>query len=222
MLPLGHLGSRERRSVMAGASLLALTLVTHLAVMPLVEEARSAERHREREASLLARDRATARNAGRYVAQFDSLAQRLIGAVPTVLAGTSGPDLQAELALRVDDAARAAPATLTLLEPRPLRAAAAGLLAVSLRVEGESDFEGVMKLLAALESGPTTLHVGDLEIRAREGSGVGGEAGAQPPAVLLFRLSVTGFAMQRYDSERGRRGATDSGSSVLLPAARDR
>jgi hypothetical protein len=130
---------------------------------------------------------------------------------------------QATLSRRLEEAARAAPAQLSRVEPLPPRAAGAGLLAVPLRVEGESDSEGLLSLLADLEAGPALFHVADLDVRGREQPVPGDPTGAARGVVVAFRFTVTGFVLEGAPAPQGEdaraEGAASPDSSSTAPSA---
>lgn len=186
------LGERDRRAVLLGSAVLLAGLLLRAAVLPYAGALRDAGERLERERALLQREERMLHEAESHRRAFGELGTRLLASVPRLMTGGTLAATQATLAGRVDRAASAAPALLRRVEPLPSRSAGPGVRAIPLRVEGESDFEGVMTLLAELESGPSVYHVAELELRAREEGG-----GSTPGAVVLsFRFTVTGFVLE--------------------------
>lgn len=191
-----ELAVRDRRAIAIGAAVLALGLGTRAGVLPYLERVRAAEERVAREEELLARERRLLREARGLRAAFDSLGTQLIAGVPRLLRGGALASTQATLSRRLEEAARAAPAQLSRVEPLPPQPAGAGLLAVPLRVEGETDYEGLLSLLAELEAGPALFHVAELDVRGREQPVPGDPTGTARTVVVAFRFTVTGFVLE--------------------------
>lgn len=192
-----EMAERDRRAVLAGAAVLALGLGVRGIALPYLDRVRDARERVEREEAMLERERTLLREARGYRTAFDSLGGRLVSTVPRLMRGGALSGTQATLARRLDDAARAAPALLSRVEALAPRPAGAGLLAIPLRVEGESDYEGFLGLLADLEAGPTLFHLSDLEVRARDGGAPPDPAAPPRPVVVSFRFTVTGFVLEQ-------------------------
>lgn len=211
------LGDRERRAVVLGALMLALALVIRVGVVPYREGLMEARERLEREERLLARERSLLREARGYRAAFDSLGARVLASVPRLMEGGALVSTQATLSRRLDDASRAASAQLSRVEPLPPRPSGRGLLAVPLRVEGESDYEGFLTLLADLEAGPTLFHIGALEVRGREQAMPTDLSGAAGATVVSFRFVVTGFVLEGGGPAPRGAAAGDSTRTVANP-----
>lgn len=196
--------SREKRVILAGIVVLGMGLLTRTLALPYLERIREAEALLASERERLAEERALVRGAGTYRAAFDSLGARWLWMLPRVMRGGSPIAVQAALSRQVDEAARGALVQLSRVELLPARAAGTGLAAMSLRLEGESDFEGFLSLLARLEAGPTAFHIDELEVRGREQPSIEGIAGGSPITVVSFRFTVTGFALRGRGAAPGR------------------
>jgi hypothetical protein len=197
---------QDRRAVGWGAAAFVVILLFRLAVVPYLDRMADARATLEREQGLLARERRLLAEARGYRGAFDHAGARLLATVPRLMKGGPLAETQAALSRRVDESATIAPAALTRVEALPPRPAGRGLLAIPLRVEGESDYEGFLTLLADLESGPTLFHVTDLDLRSQEAPpasgypaavGPGGvvPAAAPGPVTVTFRFTVTGFVL---------------------------
>jgi hypothetical protein len=195
---------QDRRAIGWGAAALAVMLLFRLAVVPYLDRMADARATLDREQGLLARERRLLAEARGYRGAFDHAGARLLATVPRLMKGGPLAETQAALSRRVDESATIAPAALTRVEALPPRPAGRGLLAIPLRVEGESDYEGFLTLLADLESGPTLFHVTDLDLRSQEAPASGypaavGPGGVVPvaagPVTVTFRFTVTGFVL---------------------------
>jgi hypothetical protein len=199
----GRLSARDRRAVRWGALVLAPGLAWVYAVSPFlgaVEERRS--RLEARTTQLGAeRDLLAARD--RYPERVRRAAARLRRAAPALLDSRSRGVATAELTQFVEDRAAAARLRLVATEPGAPRRVDRRLLAVPMTVEGESDLEGVLTFLDALENGPKLLTVEDLRIRRRSGSSRLRDRGME---VLVTRATVTGYMLV----PEGRGGGPDT------------
>lgn len=199
------LGERDRRVILLGIAVLALGAVVRMVWLPYFGRLREAEMAVVQEAGALRKERALVRAARTYRVAFDFAGERWLSMIPQLMRGESIASVQASLSQEIDDAARQASAYVSRIELLPPHPAGSGLVGIPMRLEGESDYEGLLSLLAVLEAGPTTLHVRDLEVRGREQT-VGGGMGSGPEiTVLSFRFSVTAFVLQ---DESGPHGAT--------------
>lgn len=185
-----ELSDRDRRALRWGALVLAPALAWGLVVSPWLDAVQvrgdrlEARRSLHRaELDLLASDEVfpeAVRTGGR----------RLAGAAPRLLDSRGEGVAAAGLTQYVEDRARAARVHLTATEPRPPRPAHTDLTAISLEVTGESDLEGILSFLEALEGGDgRLLRVEGLRIRA---AGTGRAGGAE---ALTFRVLVTGYML---------------------------
>jgi hypothetical protein len=197
---------REKRVILVGFAVLGIGLLVRMLALPYLERVRNAEALLARERERLAQERALVRSTATYRVAFDSLGTRWLSMLPQMMRGGSPIVVQAALSRQVDEAARAALVQLSRVELLPARAAGTGLVAMSLRLEGESDFEGFLTLLSRLEAGPTVFHIDELEVRGREQPGIEGIAGGGGITVVSFRFTVTGFALRGGEVAKTSRG----------------
>lgn len=189
------LSPRERRAVFLGALVLGAAFLVRLGVLPYLHALDEAQMDLDRQTVLLEREQALLRGAASYPRIFREQGAEFLSGAPQLLEGGTPAVIQASLARRVESAALGAPALLIRLEPLPTRPVGVGFVALPLRVEGESDLEGLLSLLATLEGGPHLFHVEELEIEAHS-SGTGGlGGGVEPREVLAFHFTVTGFGL---------------------------
>ncbi|HEX8360810.1 MAG TPA: GspMb/PilO family protein [Longimicrobium sp.] len=196
---------RDRRAAVIGGAALFAVLAVRAVIVPYLHLVATAHARAEAEELRLRRERALVRDSRGYRAEFDTLAAHLLGAVPRLLRDGASAELQANLSRRVDETARAVLVDIARTEALPSTPGGHGITTVSLRVEGEGDYAGFLEFVAALEAGPTTLHLHDLDVRARESGTAPGPAGAAS-AVLSFRVTITAFAME-WASSAGRTAA---------------
>lgn len=193
------LSPRDRRAATLGGVVVAGALLVRVVLLPYsraVEDARAAML-RERE--LFARERALVAEARAFPREFGALGERFLAGVPRLLPGGTAATAHAALARRVDRLAAESPALLTRLEPLPPRARQDGYVELPLQVEGESDLEGLLALLAALETGPTLVHLEDLAMERKGRTGPGERAGEAES--LAFRFTAVGFGLETPPGE---------------------
>ncbi|HEX2092400.1 MAG TPA: type II secretion system protein GspM [Longimicrobiaceae bacterium] len=190
----GALSPRDRRAAGVGGAVAAAALLFRFAVLPYAGAVEDTRTTLLRERERLARERALLSGARAYPEEFGVLGGRFLAGIPRLLPGGSVAAAQAALARRVDGVAAEGPVLLTRLEPLPARPARDGYLALPLQVEGESDLEGLLTLLAALESGPTLFHLENLAVERKGGIAPGTQVAG--PEALAFRFTVVGFALE--------------------------
>ena len=138
--------------------------------------------------------------AKQYPSAFRGASTALLSVAPHLLGGDTYAAAQAGLARVLERLAAGEPLVLNQIEPLPPRPAGAGITALGLRVQGESDLEGVLTLLAALEAGPLLLQVENVAIEAA--NGLAGEAmdSLGTPETLAFDFALVGYVFADPDS----------------------
>lgn len=191
-MPRPSLAPRDRRALLVGGPVLAAGLAWVLGVAPALGALQRATAQLAAERDLLERETAllaavprfeAARAAGS--AQLLQAARRLFGGADERVAGT-------DLAQYLQAGASASRVLLTRVDPAPPREAGPGLLALALRVQGESDLQGVLTLLYSLESGLRLVRIDDLRLQAPRGRTA---AAADAPEVLHVQFTATGYML---------------------------
>lgn len=195
---LRRLSARERRVVVGGALASAALLTTALVVLPL------ARRWAAREASYAASRAQWARLAGladstdrlRGARDTQGLAQRsdqarlVTGATPALAASS----LQGLLQRYAEDAAVQLDRVDVAAQPRADRA---GLLAIPVHLQGQTDVFGLVAFLYRLQASETLLVIDDLTVNAA----VEGRDGRQ---TLMWAVRLHGL-YRPAETERGSR-----------------
>lgn len=91
--------------------------------------------------------------------------------------------------------------TLQRIEPLAATALDGGALAVPVRVQGESDFQGLLEFLAALEAGTPLVVVDGLRLQG------GGLIGGVAPVTFEFVATVFAWPAEPGGAEAGRGGS---------------
>lgn len=188
----GRLSDRDRRAIALGAAVVLPALLWVYGVSPYLGAVEQRRSRIEARRSLLDAERDLLAARKRYPRQVEAAATRLREMAPALLDSRSRGVATAELTQYVEDRAAASRVRLTATQPRAVRRVDRRLLAIPLTVEGESDLQGVLAFLEALEHGPKLLRVGDLRIRRRSGAGRLEDKGME---VLALRVSVTGYVL---------------------------
>jgi hypothetical protein len=185
---LQRMSHRDRRALTLGALLLIPLLTWGLGVRPwmaAVEELRDRSRV---EQGLLARERAALREAPDLPARLEGLAGELRRHDARLVRAGNLALAEAEVAARLQAMARTHRVHLEELrgvQPRPGAEPPPGLAAIRLSLRGESDFQGVLDFVHALEADDLLLGVESLSIQplagaARPAAGPGGSSGGAP------------------------------------------
>ena len=123
----------------------------------------------------------------------DALTPRLFAARDDLLGS-------AQLAAHLARAARANEVLLQEAETRPASLSAAGVRTLQVEIRAESDLEGLLGFLQALEQGERLVRVERLSI-ARPG---GAEADENPVERLTLSATVLGYALAPTDTTAGK------------------
>jgi hypothetical protein len=97
----------------------------------------------------------------------------------------------------LEDAASIAPATVHQIDPLPVETIAEGLSSVAVRVRAESDFEGLARLLSALEGSHSLLTVDELRVSAATPAMQGGSLDDASVEILDLEFLVTAYLLSR-------------------------
>ncbi len=202
MSPVRRLTPRDRRALLIGAAVLLPVLLLRGVVPPYVR-ARAALGERVRtQRDLLARELAV-------LAQARSLPERraradvsLAADAPRLLPGADPYAATAELVGYVGETARRSHVLVQDLQSRSAISPtpAAGLAQIQVELRGQTDFEGVLRVLQALERGAPLVRVDVLAIE-RTGADPGGRE------TLTLRAAMSGYsAAARAPVPAARRG----------------
>jgi hypothetical protein len=199
-------GPRDLRAIRIGGAVLAPALAWTLAVSPYLTATADARDRLAAERGLLRRELQLLASASSYPKAFDRGAERLMAAAPRLMGGDDEGAAAAALAGYLRRMANVGGANLTRVEPAASEDAGGGVRALPVAVTGETDLEGLMTFLQALESGPKLVHVRELRLEASGASAPATPPGAvysaytaaatgQQPEVITFRFTATAFTL---------------------------
>lgn len=212
-MTISQLSRRERRTISVAGAVLGLAIVCRLTVVPYAasaldtfEQLRSTRDAARREAALVA-------SAGDLARDLSAAYHKLLGRSQLFLTGSTAREAATELATLIENVAAHAPIHIKQLDqdfgPAP---ELPGLENVMSHMEGESDLEGLLTLIAAIERSPLLLRVDEMSIETtvRGATSAGAAAVADPNAeTVRFQFTVTGLRVansvmaQAADSEHG-------------------
>ncbi|GJG85039.1 hypothetical protein tb265_02200 [Gemmatimonadetes bacterium T265] len=191
------LSAGERRTTGIALGVLVPALLWVRAGQPLLDALAERRAALATERAALARERALVATAPRGVVvrrAVDSLvgatAGRLLAASDDAIAG-------AELSAYLAGVARTCRVQLTAAETQGASTSRAGVRSVAVVVRGESDTQGIIDFLRALESGGRLLRVDALALSAASSSTSGSDAAPRQAHVVRLRATVVGFGLAR-------------------------
>ncbi|MEX0892841.1 MAG: type II secretion system protein GspM [Gemmatimonadota bacterium] len=222
---LASLGERDRRALLLGAAVLLPALLWAGAVRPYTAALQDVRDRLSTERALLAREQGLVATAAELPARLTD-AERLAAASGERLVRASNRPL-AEAALtgtleHVASASRVLLQGVRGVEPVDAPTAPAGVVAVQVAVQGESDVAGLTRFLHRIESSPLLMRVRALDVRPRAGSGRE-RAGPAPEemGVVAFSFVVEAYAPAEIeDTDDGRAAgiaAADPGKEGWIP-----
>jgi hypothetical protein len=184
---------RDRRALVLGGLVVALALMLRGASAA-HRWLRSEHERLAASAEVLARTQAEVKAAATLPDSAARLRERIVGLAPDILTGGSEPEAIADLTNRIGTIADDQAVKLVRAEALRDSARAGRLRRVSLRVHVESDADGTIALVRALEAGPTLLAVADLRILAADPF-----SPASAPEVLRSEVTARGWFLSAED-----------------------
>jgi len=183
---------RDRRALRMGIPLLLAGLAWHVAGAPYLREVRAISEQLRLEREILASERGLLASAGLASSEVRRLSQELIAAAPRLVGGPNEQAATAALTGFLEYAARQNRVYLSRVEPAAPEPAGEGLVAIPVRLRGESDLEGILSLLHGLEHSSKLLRIEALSVKStRPGQLVAREEAE----VLEFDLVAKGFML---------------------------
>ena len=187
-----RLSTRDRRALRLGALILGPALLWALVAAPYLRAVKDTGERIDAERQLLQREIELLASADRLPEILDTGADRLRQAAERLFGGGNPAIASAAVAEYLQTRARASRVLLTGLDPAPTEEPVEGVLVLPLRVQGETDLEGLLTFIHSLESGPKLVRLEDLRV---QGLRTGATLGADDVEVLTFGLSASGYML---------------------------
>jgi type II secretion system (T2SS) protein M len=181
---------RDRRAVLLGAVLLAPALFYIWGIKPYIAALDDTRQQLAIERDALSRERA-AIAAARKNPELQHLADSAMRAMtPRLFEGRDDVMASAELASFLGEMARTRHVWLQDAATRPAVLSPSGVRTLRVEIRAESDLQGVLSLLQALETGPKLVRVERLDLSRQPNRSE--EGGAE---TLALSATISGFAI---------------------------
>lgn len=185
---LSRLRRRDRLALGWGAGLVAPVVCYALVFQPYLSILHASRQRLEEQRGLLARELSLLHGAQRYPARMMELEVALARERPRLFSGVDALSATSALTYYVSDRARRSRVVVQRVEGDAPEASSRGLLLLRLTVGAESDLEGILTLLRALETGDKLVRVERLSIERASASGESDEG------ALTLSATITGYA----------------------------
>lgn len=204
------LDPRDRRALRTGALVVGVALAWTFVARPSMARRADLADLLDAERARLARELAVGRDAPTSAPRSpdnDSLERALDARLFT---GADGVIATAQLVDYLGDAARRHEVWMQVASTRPATEGSAGLRTLEVELRAESDIEGLLRFLDAIEQGPRHVRVVSLDVRA---PGAPAEDGTTPLSIVA---TVQGHARtaRAADSGMGSGRVADPGSGT--------
>ncbi len=184
------LSPRDKRALVIGALVLLPALFFVWVVKPYLGVLEESQDFLNAERATLARERATVEAAERNPG-MQQLADSLMRAMtPRLFAGRDDIMATAELVSHLGAVAQEHSVWLQNATTRPSEVSRGGVRTLHVALRAESDIEGLLRFLRALETGPKLVHIDRLDISVAPGSL--SPTGVEP---ISITASVTAYAI---------------------------
>lgn len=190
------LSTRDRRALLVGASVLIPALFWGLVARPYVRAVERTSSNLAAERELLRREVVLLASADQFPAALEEGAAQLLEVASRLFGGENPSVTSATLAQYLQKAARSARVLLTRLEPVPAEEAGTGVIALPLRVRGETDLEGLLTLLHSLETGEKLVRVENLQIQGLRTTA----PRSDDSEALSFEFTAAGFMLAEAEA----------------------
>lgn len=191
-MKLPTLSNRDRRALLLGGLVLGPALLWVLVAAPYLRAVTYASEKLIAERELLRREVELLATADEYPAALEAGAERLLEVATRLVGGENPAVASAAHAQYLQTVARDSRVLITRMEPITAEEAGTGVVALPLRVQGETDLEGLMMLLHSLEAGSKLVSVENLRIQGLRTAAAAGSADAE---VLTFEFTSSGFML---------------------------
>ena len=185
------LSPRDRRALFWGGAIGAAALVFALAVKPYVRALGEARDELRAQRALLARERAVLSASSRFPAAMQRSQSALTEQSTPLFDGFDELSATSDLSDNISKAALANRVLVQQLETRKAEALDEGMVALSVDIRAEGDFEGVLHFLDSLERGEKLIHVTALTLARVDRPAANGVPDTE---VISVTGTMTGYA----------------------------
>jgi hypothetical protein len=186
------LTASERRTITIGLIAVVPSLLWIFGVRPYREALAEAREEVTTQRDLLARELALLEDAERYPMAYRSADSALLRVAPRLFDESDDVLATARLTSYVAGQALASRVLLQEAEARPAQRSRDGVRRLQVQISAESDTEGMLRFLNALERGGKLIVVDKIALNREERSQMKGKP---PVAVLSLTATVSGFAL---------------------------
>lgn len=190
-----QMSERDRRALTFGAAALGILLAVRFLLLPYLASVRDHSTRLVAAQDALRTERRMIAETRGAAAAFEAASVRFLAAAPRLLSASSPTAAQTRLLEGIQKAVADLPARVDRVEALAVSPGGSGLTTVPIRVEGETDLEGLLTTLAVLEASPLLLRVEDLHIETRPPTGFTEPSAPAPVEVLLFRFTMIGYLL---------------------------
>ena len=187
-----NLTPSERRTITIGLIAVVPSLLWIFGVRPYREALAEARDEVATQRDLLARELALLEDAERYPAAYRSADSALLRVAPRLFDESDDVLATARLTSYVAGQALTSRVLLQEAEARPTQHSRDGVRRLQIEISAESDTEGMLRFLNALERGSKLIVVDKIALNREERTQMKGKP---PVAVLSLTATVSGFAL---------------------------
>jgi hypothetical protein len=187
-----QLAPRERRTIAIGLIAVIPSLLWIFGIRPYREALAEARADVTTQRDLLARELALLEDAERYPTAYRSADSALLRTAPRLFDESDDVLATARLTSYVAGQALGSRVLLQEAESRPSQRSRDGIRRLQVEIRAESDTEGILRFLNALERGSKLIVVDRIALNREERSQMKGKP---PVAVLVLNATVSGFAL---------------------------
>jgi hypothetical protein len=191
MSPL-TLGARDRRAIVLAVIVLVPLLAWTGVIRPYRAALADARAELAAERSLLADEQSLLAASERYPLAYRAADSALLRTTPRLFSEADDILATSQLASYIASNALSSHALLQEAVPQPTRRLPEGIRMLEVEIRAESDLEGVLRFLDALERGPKMVVVDNVSISREERTQ---DRGRPPMAVLTLSATIRGFAL---------------------------
>lgn len=216
--------SRDGRAIIIGSAAIALAACVRFGGIPYVNSLNAVRSELATQERLLRREVTLLGDARAFPDTFRTVAAELFSYAPHLLPAEEAPTTSAALQRYIREAASGIPMTITSMQPAALEESDDGVRRMGLRVEGETDLEGFLALVAALEAGTYLFHLHDLSVRASHRAG--SAADRDSAETLRFTFVAVAFSLEMpeapqpapTEADADQRGAGEGPRRTVSPS----